>query len=246
MTNLVDLHHHLLPGLDDGPSAMEQTIMMLHRAYDQGVRRIAATPHAVPGSAPLCPGRQQEAFAMVQSYIRDSGLPIRLDQGAELFYSHAALNRLEQGMIPSLGSGWHVLVEFHPSVSFQTMESAMERIGNTGRSVVIAHAERYRCLRSIGRLQALHDLPHVSVQLNADLFLRRLPLLTRHWLREVMKHGLADVVASDAHDVTLRPCRLGDAYRAICDAWGEEAAVRLCCDNPAAILDAHRAVRTID
>lgn len=238
----VDLHHHLLHGMDDGPQSFRTTARMLSMAAEAGVTHIAATPHIYLDAKPHDAARYKAHMEMAQRHIQAHDLGITLHTGAEIYYSSLVPALLQQNRLPLLGDSWHVLVEFHPHESYDVIRHAAQMIGNAGRSMLLAHAERYRCLRLGRRLEELrHDL-HVHIQVNCSTLLGS-RLLDRSWLNRIMREELVDVVASDAHSPDIRPCRMGECAALIERTWGKGAMQRLCIENPYAILTERQAFR---
>ena len=236
MQGWVDIHHHLLHRMDDGPQSMDEMMQMLHAAVAQGVSCIVATPHIQPGMVAFDQGQYQRSLQETRQYAQLMGLPVTILPGAEIYYTTMTPSMLYRGDILRLGNGHYVLVEFHPHVSFDGICRAAVHIANTGNTMVLAHGERYRCLRFGSRLDRLRQEYHVVIQVNADAMLQPENVFTSRWLRKAMDNEWIDVIASDAHDVQQRPCVLGDCAAYIEKNWGWEAAQRLCRTTPLKLL----------
>lgn len=237
LSGYVDIHHHLLYKTDDGPSDFEQTIQMLHRAAEQGLSCIAATPHILPGRIPFDHGQHLQKLEAIREYIYKQGLNLELCSGAEILYTSITPGYIEARRLPMLGNSWHMLVEFHPNVHYDELRRAALNIGNLGYSMVLAHAERYRCLRIEGRAARLQDSFHVKIQLNSDAVIASHRRFGDRWIRRMLQNNRVDVIASDAHNTSSRPCRLGDCAKLLAEEYGRDCAQRLCIDAPLAILN---------
>ena len=237
LSGYVDIHHHLLYDTDDGPSGIEQAIQMLHCAEEQGVSRIAATPHILPGRMPFDPEQHRRKLDTIREYIDRENMHLELYSGAEVLWTSVASDFIEARRIPMLGNSWHVLLEFHPNVHYDELRRAVLSIGNLGYSVVLAHAERYRCLRLDGRVARLQDSFHVKIQLNSDAVIASHRRFGDRWIRRMLQNGRVDIIASDAHNTASRPCTLGDCAKLLAEEYGKDAARRLCIDAPLAILN---------
>lgn len=236
MNGMIDLHHHLLYGMDDGPQSFDEMAAMLRRAAQEGVACITATPHVHPGHEFFDAARFRERLMQARAYAQREGLNVQVLPGAEVRYSGALMQMLERGEIPPLGDSWHVLVEFHPYERYEAICGAAVHMANVGYSMVLAHAERYRCLRWGRRLRRLREEYHVLVQMNADTLVSRRGGLFGRWLDHCMREGLVDLVASDAHDLEQRPCALGSCAAYIEKTWGRETAERVLIQRPEEIL----------
>lgn len=233
---LIDIHHHLLDGMDDGPSTFEETIRMLHRAVQEGVTCIAATPHVTPGQVKFSRELYQEKLAHVQAYVQEAGLPLTICQGAEVYYTSSTVSYLQKGVIPTLGNSWHVLVEFHPHDTYATIRHAAANVNNAGYSMVLAHAERYRALRWGDRLAELKADCGLKVQMNSSAILKAHQGWGDRWIRRMLREGLTDIVSSDSHNTSTRFCTLGQCAEMLSTVYGPEAAKRLCADRALRIL----------
>lgn len=236
-SGFVDVHHHLLHGLDDGPASPDETVRMLRQAARQGVIRLAATPHVRPGHAGFDMDLYRERLGQARALAAEEGLEIEIVSGAEIMYTVSAVDWLRRDRVPLLGDGWYALVEFYPDVSFSAICRAAMEIGNAGFGMVLAHAERYRALRWGDRLAQLKEDCGVKVQLNAGAVPACRGLLGDRWVRRILKEGLADVIASDAHNVDTRACVMRDCADVLSELCGRAAARRMLIDQPAAILN---------
>ena len=123
------------------------------------------------------------------------------------------------------GSGWRLRCSL---ASAKTLTAV-------GYQPIFAHIERYRCLRWPGRVQLLRERYGVSMQMNVDTICRRHSFFSQRWVNSMLRKGYIDVAASDAHNVTSRPCRMRDGYQALQKRFGQEMADRLCIEFPGQI-----------
>ena len=165
MNVIIDVHSHILPGLDDGSSNMEESLEMLRMAYQQGVRQIIATPHYSGRFRDASPGRVRKLCEEVQEAARQQGMKIRIYPGQEIMYTDEAADLLREGKLLTMADSRYVLVEFFPSVTWSALQQAVRTLMMSGCVPVIAHAERYLCLRENGRIDVLRD-QGILIQLN--------------------------------------------------------------------------------
>lgn len=237
LSGFVDIHHHLLYETDDGPANFEQSVQMLHRAVEQGISCIAATPHILPGHIEFSAEKNLQKLETLREYIARQGLPLEIVPGAEVLYTAATASFVESGRLPMLGNSWHMLMEFHPYVHYDEMRRAILSIGNMGYSVVLAHAERYRCLRIKGRVARLQTNFNVQVQFNSTAVIAAHKRFGDRWIRRMLREGTVDIIASDAHNTSSRPCTLGDCAKLIAEEYGEAEARRMCIRTPRLLLN---------
>lgn len=237
MTNFVDIHHHLLYGLDDGAQTFEDTKAMLKMAHKNGVKVIAATTHVMPGIERFDLMDYRERLATAQKWSDEQALGIRICFGSEIFYTASTERLLMEGYVPTLNGTSNILVEFNPNETYEKIRDAVRRLGNAGYTVVIAHAERYNALRKIKNISDLKDQLSALIQINANTVLSAKGFLQKLWLKRVMKHDLCDAIATDAHNASSRKCRMKACYELVKTEWGTGVADNLCITKPASILE---------
>lgn len=239
---LIDLHCHLLPGIDDGPSGLDETIAMARRAYADGVRTVAATPHLRADHPGVHPSELAERAEDVRAALSDAEIPLQVVAGGEvdIFWAGRASDE-ELRLVSYGGAGRALLIEtpygFLPSV----FEDLLADVVGRGFRLVLAHPERNQSMQSsperIGELVE----EGVLIQVNAasltpqfaDEEARRLAtdLLRREWVH---------VLASDSHGPgPWRPPDLHTGYRVVAEQSRDEARW-LVEDVPASVLSGTR------
>ena len=103
MPQWVDIHHHLLHHMDDGPQSKEEMISMLHAAVTEGLTCIVVTPHMQPGLVEFDTEQYQNSLMEARQYVQLAGLPLTILPGAEIYYTTMAPSMLHRGVIPPPG-----------------------------------------------------------------------------------------------------------------------------------------------
>jgi len=228
---VIDLHCHLLPGIDDGPADLGETLAMAQRHVQAGVEVVAATPHVawdMPNEAETIELR----LADVHAALAAAGLPLRVVRGAEIDVHQAVKLADEQLRALALGGGPWLLLEapLTPGVGFAPVAYALlER----GHRVLIAHPERSPLLQR--DLDTLRELVHAgaATQVTASSFAGSFGRTVREYAEQMLDAGLVHSVASDAHDTFRRPPGMAEPLRA---AGLAELIPQLAQEAPAAIL----------
>lgn len=230
----MDMHTHILPGLDDGSQYMDQTVSMLKTAYDEGIRVIVATPHYGIRNPGFRLSEAKKVLAQVQEKADEITPGLKLMLGNELYYSDGIVEALERGDAATMGGTSYALVEFSTSDSRERIEQCVREMTWKGYRPIIAHLERYKCLE--GDIDAVKDLVDrgAAVQINCRSFMdgiaqqdedRQTPqkgllgmlgikdksshtgfFLERKgdWARTLLAEGLVHFIASDCHDDAFR------------------------------------------
>lgn len=195
---MIDLHTHILPGLDDGPTDMQGSIDLARELAAQGTTVVAATPH-VRDDYPTTPESIAAALALVRKALRDEGVELEVVAGAEIAFDR--LHRLEPDVLYSLALAGanHVLVEL-PFYGWPLdVEDQVHRLSASGLTVVLAHPERNSAIQdSPDRLACLVE-SGALVQVTAGSLLGRFGPRAARSANSLIARGLAHMVASDTH-----------------------------------------------
>ena len=233
---MIDIHTHVVYGIDDGASSEEMSRRMLASAAEQGVTDVFCTSHCVPGHSPFPLDTYLCHLERLRDWTEKQDLNLRLWPGSEILYTEQAAEMTRRGEIPTLAGGEYALVEFLPETPWATMEQAIREFWSCGFRMVAAHVERYQCLRE--DLSRLEEMGRQGVlrQMNAATAIRSAQVLGDRWARHALKGGLIDLVASDMHRVDWRPPNMGAAWDAIRKKYGSEMAARLMEENPRRLI----------
>lgn len=231
---MIDLHSHILPGQDDGPRYLEESLEMLRIAADSGTTDIAATPHA----------NHQFQFdpAIIQRKLMElrdaSGLLPRIHYGCELHLT--AENIAVAYRLPTdycIASANYVLIELPDLQIPPNTEEILSRLIASGIRPLIAHPERNPALQKQRRQLQKWIALGCAVQITAQSVTGSFGASARIAAEDFLRRGLVHVVATDAHDVRHRPPVLTLARKWVEDRFDAATARLLFERNPAAILD---------
>jgi protein-tyrosine phosphatase len=208
---VIDLHCHLLPGLDDGPRTMPEALALARRAAADGTSVVVATPH-INHHWRVDPLELSERVAAVQAAIEDEGVALELRTGGEIAITRLPDLRAEEIDALRLDGGPYLLLECPLEPSPWDFDAALLKLRERGESMLLAHPERCPLFqREPQRLVRLveHGL---LCSITAGSMWGQFGGRVRDFTIELLRAGLVHDVASDAHDSERRPPGLGAAF----------------------------------
>jgi protein-tyrosine phosphatase len=232
----VDIHSHILHGLDDGAKTFEESREMLRLAAAAGTTDIVATPHA-NGRYHFDPRLIEDRINALRADADD----ILIHRGCDF---HLQADNIEDALAHpdkyTINHKDYLLVEFSDLNIFTSTDDILGELVGAGMVPIITHPERNAQLQ-----QRLNDIARwielgCCVQVTAGSCTGRFGKSAKRCVHELLARGLVHFVASDAHDCLRRPPTLGDAYTALSAEWGEDRIAPLFVDNPMAVLTGDR------
>lgn len=227
---MIDLHSHLLPGVDDGSRSLEQSVQVLLRMADAGVTAICLTPHLEASRAHLgIPPAYDEAFELLKAAAPKR---ITLARGVELMLDRHLSPEVAANRALTLGGSRYLLVEFTRMAASNAVERAVSNIVALGLVPLLAHPERYACCTP----QVAASWKNAGAILQVDANTLFMPRGRGDRARQLVAAGLADILAADNHGDDRS---VSGPFVALCEQGGEVQAELLVVRNPAAILTDH-------
>jgi protein-tyrosine phosphatase len=196
--NMIDIHTHILPQVDDGSPNLETSIFMIEEAVKSGVTDLFCTPHFYRlKNYRSSFSHNQAVFNELQTVVQAKGYPIRLYLGSEIFYTIETIQDLRDKTVIPLGQSKLVLLEFSTGDDHEDLGEAIHNVRSLGFIPVMAHMERYRYAGD--KDWAIVKKMGALIQVNAASVLG---IPNRSYQKKVLKmikQGLVDFVASDIH-----------------------------------------------
>lgn len=235
---MIDIHTHIMPGVDDGAGTLEDALHLIRQAVEGGTREIILTPHCAPsyGFFNFNDYLLEEKFDVLCRAVKKERIPVVLHPGMEVLYESREELLIHMDEYFSLCGRRYFLMEFFFDASGEEFLEGIQTVREQGFIPVIAHPERYDCVKKDWELVLEGCKKGAKFQINKS------SLSGMHgekaarcaiWLLDM---DLADFVASDAHHVRERGSRLGRVYRFIEKEYGTERARRLFVTNPRKVV----------
>jgi protein-tyrosine phosphatase len=231
---MIDIHHHLLFGIDDGPKDIESSIAQAEAAVADGITHIACTPHANE-VFDFNPQENQERLNAIRERV---GTDLTLGLGCDFHLSrHNIDDALENPTKYTINHGRYLLVEFAEFMIPRDIDHIFYEFTLRGMRPIVTHPERNPILQKnparIAEWLPAGCLVQVTAASLGERFGRRAHAIV--W--EMLERDWVHFIATDAHNLNgRRPC-MSDAYAAIAKRLGEATAERLCVENPRAAFE---------
>ena len=197
---MIDIHSHILPGIDDGAETFVDSVEMACELATQGVTDIIATPHFVEDSIYESPrAKNQELLAELRSLLQERDIKVNLYLGNEIYITDKIDSLVKDGIISTLADSKCILVELPLNDEFTNYEDILESLRFFGYKVILAHAERYAIFQEdYQRLMELHEMG-ILFQCNMASILGKYGKEVKNQAKRLMKEKLIFCFGSDMH-----------------------------------------------
>lgn len=233
---MIDIHHHCLPGVDDGPGELSEAVDLCAAAAEAGIDTIVATPHVLRG--------RWRVFSRLELQAKLDELRARVDEaprillGCEYFFGHDMADVLSDGTsVFPLANGRYVLLELPANSVPPMFNQPLYRAQLDGWLPILAHPERNTVFQSNPDTLAALIGHGLRVQVTATSLTGAFGSTARASAETLLRRKLVHFVATDAHNTTKRPPRMAEALDALRELVGEEVAEALTIHNPRAVIE---------
>jgi protein-tyrosine phosphatase len=233
---MIDLHCHILPGIDDGATDASVSIDMAKAFVVDGVTVVACTPHILPGLYSNSGPQIRAATSQLQQTLDEKGVPLRLITGADNHITPTFVSELRSGHLLSLADTRYVLVEPPHHVAPPRMEDLFFGLLVAGYVPILTHPERLSWIES--HYPTIKRLVHAGVwmQLTAGSLAGTFGRKAQYWSERMLDEGCVHVLATDAHDVNRRPPNLSRGRDLAARRLGNPEAEHLVETRPRGVL----------
>lgn len=235
---MVDIHSHILPFVDDGADSLEQAFELLKTAKQCSTDDIILTPHSNLYEYDKNLLYELEfVFDAFRKKVENEKIDINIYLGGEIFAGKGILEYAEKRLLPTLNNSRFMLVEFDFYSSSAYIEDIVEKLSSMGYVPIIAHPERYECVKKSPGLSIEIMNCGGLLQINKGSILGDFGTASKNIAYELVNHRVAHFVASDAHSVEFRNTDMELAFSIIKEDFGEKTAAKLFNDNPLTVIN---------
>lgn len=237
MVDITDIHSHILFQVDDGAPSLKTSLDILEKEYKQGVRNVICTPHYHAGECMPKHDLIKENFSVLKGEADKKFPNLKLYLGNEIMACNDMADMLLSGELFTLADTNYVLVEFYPTVVFSQMEKYIGSLLNNGYIPIIAHCERYKCLRNTLRGINDRNISHliemgIYLQVNVTSVFGN----EHKFVSKLIEKDYLHLVASDAHSLGRRGVYWEECVDYLEKKYNEEYLNWLLVQNPAKVL----------
>jgi protein-tyrosine phosphatase len=233
---MIDLHCHILPGIDDGAPTLEVALAMARAAVNDGIKTIACTPHIYPGlyenSQPII----SAAIAEFEQALQQQNIPLVLTIGADTHLAPDLLQGIQSGRIPTLGHSRFLLLEPPHHVAPPRFEESVFQLLSAGIVPVITHPERLTWIETHYSKMASLVNAGAWMQITSGSLTGRFGRRPKYWAERMVDERLVHILATDSHHINKRPPFLAEGREAAALRCGTAEAFNMVDVRPRAIL----------
>ncbi|MCB2173655.1 protein tyrosine phosphatase [bacterium] len=239
LADFIDMHCHILPGVDDGPADLAQSTILARKYAQSGVKAVVATPHFLPGTSWATPAKKVlRQVNELQHHLNQQSIPLRILPGMEIAFHRKLEQRLKAGELLPLADSPYYLIE--PAFQGDQGEcvALLTALQQDGFHFILAHPERIEGFQRSPHLLSQLAEQGVLLQVNTGSLLGRFGATSKS-----IAHGLKDqdhlhFLASDAHDAARRGPLTATDWQEIHDLPGGPELLHRCCQNSVRLIDA--------
>ena len=230
-TGYLDVHSHILPGVDDGSRGWDMTEKMLWASYRQGVRVMVATPHNYQGNRVQDNGKIREPCHKADELAQKIDSSFHVLPGNEILYRGGIPAEIEAGHILALGDSAYLLVEFLPNESYSRIIQGLGELVGYGYYPIVAHMERVSAL--FGNEKRIDEVVDMGcyLQVNCQSLMGGFFDRQSASLRKLIQHGKIHFLGSDCHNLSGRPPVMEDCVKRLYQKLPKECVERLVYGN---------------
>jgi protein-tyrosine phosphatase len=234
---MIDLHCHILPGIDDGAADLSVSLEMARASVADGVSVLACTPHILPGLYHNSGPQIREAAQQLQQALDQEGIPLRLITGADNHIVADFVAGLRSGRLLALAESRYVLVEPPHHIAPVRIEEFFFDLTVAGYVPILTHPERLSWIKSHYSIMQRLVRAGAWMQITAGSLSGAFGRSAKYWAERMLDEGCVHILATDAHDTVRRPPNLGQGRDLAAKRVGAREAEHLVVTRPRGVIE---------
>ncbi len=234
---MIDIHLHILPGVDDGPETIEEALALANALVQEGVHTAIATPHYNDEFPRRSAAEIQERVNDLQQELHHHGIPLQLFAGHEVLIQPGLIEDIYAGRIATLNGSRYLLLELWSTNWLPGTERTIFELRAHGIVPIIAHPERYRAIQKDPDRLANLLRQGVLAQVTTSSLLGMQGSTAQRCAEQLLKNGLVQTLASDAHGLQKRPVNVVKSLQRAVELLGQSRVKQMIELQPAAIVN---------
>ena len=238
---MIDLHSHLLPGVDDGSQSLEESLDVLANYEEHGITELVLTPHYIPSTSQASPRAENlKLYAKLCLRAREADIHIKLHLANELYIDPSITDNLRKNLISPLGRDHtgktYLLVELPMSGEFNGFEDILHNLSAEGFQVVLAHPERYATVKANYKTVEKFLAAGVLLQCNLGSLIGQYDHRAKRTIKKLLKDNYVFAFGTDVHAAYDDYYDLDRAAAKLVHLVGPKKAHALLEENPKKLL----------
>lgn len=242
---MIDIHSHILFGVDDGPKDIEGSLSFLQEEISKGVNCVILTPHFKSNLMKYWPNSAGN-FEKLKNTVKENQLNIEIYMGSEIFFDSDFYNILDKKEFCTLADSDYMLMEFNLNENAKNISEMCYEVRLRGYRPIIAHIERFESLYDEDQVFLELMREGVLFQVNSSTIVGDLSKKTKKFIDFLIKHRLISFIASDMHNLTTRNTLMDEAYAKILKVTNKEYADKIFSENQQKVINNDKIFLDID
>jgi protein-tyrosine phosphatase len=234
---MIDIHTHILPGVDDGAKDFAEVKKIAKSCLKQRVNCLVATPHYMEGKYEINPSELKSKYKNLESRLHQAGINLKILIGNEVYLREGIINKIKENRVLSLNHSRYMLVEFPIYKLDMKTESRLYQIKEIGYQPIIAHPERYKFVQRDPNLVSQWNKEGIAVQINGASLLGDFGQEEKETADFLLENNLVQLIASDLHSYNLKGQSLQQALLYLSSKVSKQQIARLVRNAKAVILN---------
>ena len=234
---MIDIHCHILPGVDDGAKDLEDSLEMARIAQSEGIKTIINTSHYHPDFDYMVGEELLKELVSFNKILKENNIEVEVLIGNELYYSDNLLEYMDKKEFYTLNNSKYILIEFAPTRFPKNLCDVVYELKIRGYIPILAHVERYQEVQDNPKLIQEAIKEGAFIQVNASSVLGKGPSECNKSCDALLKHNMVHFIGTDAHGSNRRRPLIKEAYEYVSKKYGEDKANKLFLDNPNSVIN---------